>query len=73
MFYLFYILPILKFLELLGLQQVTCVKNTFNCAYNKVMSFPLKIFATKVPPGLKTCVVIFNAYFIVVINKNFKY
>lgn len=55
-------LPILEFRELRGLLHVTVGKKILSCEYNKVMSFPRKILATKVPPGRKTCVVIFNAY-----------
>lgn len=56
------ILPILEFRELRGLLHVTVGKKILSCEYNKVMSFPRKILATKVPPGRKTCVVMFNAY-----------
>jgi hypothetical protein len=54
-------LPMLEFLELLGLPHVTEEKKTLSCEYKSVISFPRKIFATKVPPGRKTCVVILSA------------
>ncbi len=50
-----------EFLLLFGLQQETRSKNKFNCEYNNVTSLPRNILATKVPPGFKTCVVMFKA------------
>lgn len=46
---------------LLGLTTVTRGKNTLSCEYMSEMSLPLKILATKVPPGLSICVVMFSA------------
>ena len=51
----------LEFLELLGLLHVTIGKNILSCENSRVMSLPRNIFATKVPPGRKILVVIFNA------------
>ena len=49
------------FLDDFGLSTTTSGKNIFICEYSNETSLPLKIFAQKVPPLFKTCVVIFNA------------
>ena len=37
--------------ELRGLAQYTCLKKHFSLSYNTLISLPLNILATKVPPG----------------------
>jgi len=51
----------LEFLELAGLAIDTFSKNIFSCEYNKDVSLPRKIFATKVPPSTITCVLMHRA------------
>ena len=55
-------LPKLEFLLLFGLTIVTKGKKSLSWEYIKVISFPLKILATKFPPGFNIWVVILSAY-----------
>ena len=50
----------LEFLLLFGFAHVTSGKKIFNCEYNRLTSFPLKIFAINVPPGFNACVATVN-------------
>ena len=51
----------LEFLELLGFATVTSSKKSLSCANSNVTSLPRKILATKLPPSLRTWVVMFKA------------
>lgn len=51
----------LLFLELLGLAQVTVLKKQRSWSYSNVTSRPRNILATKLPPGRRTCSVMFRA------------